>query len=123
MRILIILVSVALFATACSPTRAPVTAPETAVNAAAVPAKKQLFLDVHHLGAGKVTEADVAAAHQKDLAVQGKHGVKYLSYWVDTTSGTVVCLSEAPNAEAAIAVHKEAHGLLPESIAPVTEGR
>lgn len=83
----------------------------------------KLFLDVHHLGAGKVTAEAVAAAHQKDLAAQGKHNVKYLNYWLDEESGTVMCLAEAPSVEAAIQVHREAHGLIPESIAEVSEGR
>ncbi len=83
----------------------------------------KLYLDVHHLGAGKVTAKDVAGAHQKDLAVGPKHNVKYLNYWLDAASGTVVCLSEAPSAEAAVAVHREAHGLIPESIEEVQEGR
>lgn len=82
-----------------------------------------LYLDVHHLGAGKVTAKDVAAAHAKDLAVQSKHGAKYLNYWFDESSGTVMCLVQAPSAAAAVAVHKEAHGLIPESIEPVSEGR
>jgi len=84
---------------------------------------KKLFLDAHHLGAGKVTAADVAAAHQKDLAVEGKHGVRYLNYWFDGDTGTVVCLSEAPSAAAALAVHREAHGLMPVTIDEVKEGR
>ena len=84
---------------------------------------KKLFLDVHHMGAGKVTAEDVAGAHKKDLAAEGKHDVKYINYWFDKDSGTIMCLSEAPNAEASIAVHKEAHGLLPDSIAEVSEGR
>ena len=83
----------------------------------------KLYMDVHHLGAGKVTASDVAGAHQKDLAVEGKRHVKYLNYWLDADSGTVMCLSEAPSAEAAIAVHKEAHGLIPDSIEEVSEGR
>jgi hypothetical protein len=83
----------------------------------------KLFMDVHQLGAGKVTANDVAGAHQKDLAVQAKHQVKYLNYWLDADSGTVMCLSEAPSAEAAIAVHKEAHGLIPDTIEEVAEGR
>jgi hypothetical protein len=82
-----------------------------------------LFLDVHHLDAGKVTAKDVAAAHAKDLAVQSKHGAKYLNYWFDQSSGTVMCLVQAPSAAAAVAVHAEAHGLLPESIERVSEGR
>jgi uncharacterized protein YcfL len=84
---------------------------------------KKLYLDVHHLGAGKVTAADVAAAHAKDLAAQGPYDVKYLNYWFDAKTGTVMCLSEAPSEEAAIAVHREAHGLVPESIEEVAEGR
>jgi hypothetical protein len=84
---------------------------------------RKLFLDFHHLGAGKVTPEAVAEAHKKDLAVQGKHDVKYLNYWLDQDSGTVVCLSEAPTAEAAVTVHTEAHGLVPDSIAEVSEGR
>jgi len=84
---------------------------------------KKLFMDIHHLGPGKVTAAAVAAAHQRDLAVQAKHGARFLNYWFDADSGTVVCLCEAPSAEAALAVHKEAHGLMPESVEEVVEGR
>jgi hypothetical protein len=84
---------------------------------------KKLFMDVHHLGKGKVTPEAVAEAHKKDLAVQGKYKVNYLNYWVDPESGTVMCLSEAPNAAAAVKTHKEAHGLVPETIAEVKEGR
>jgi hypothetical protein len=83
----------------------------------------KLFLDVHRLGEGKVSPKDVANAHRQDLAIQAKHGVKYLNYWFDETNGTVMCLSEAPNAEAAIAVHREANGLIPDSIEEVSEGR
>ena len=64
------------------------------------------FMDVHVMPG--VTKDKVAAAHAKDVAIQGKHGVKFQSYWVDEKSGKVFCLSEAPNAEAAMAVHKEA---------------
>jgi hypothetical protein len=84
---------------------------------------KKLFLDLHDLGPGKVNAQAVAAAHQKDLATGGKYGVNFKAYWLDEAQGQIHCLVEAPNAEAAIAVHKEAHGLLPDSIAEVTEGR
>jgi hypothetical protein len=83
----------------------------------------KLYMDVHHLPAGKVTAADVAEAHKKDVAAQGPHNVRFLNYWFDAASGTVMCLAEAPSAEAAVAVHREAHGLLPASIEEVTEGR
>ncbi len=84
---------------------------------------KKLFMDVHEMGANKVTAADVAGAHQKDLAAQDKHGVKFLDYWVDPASGNIYCLSEAAKSDDVVATHKEAHGLLPKTIAEVTEGR
>lgn len=83
---------------------------------------KQFFLDVHNLGAGNVTEAAVAEAHGKDLAVEKKHGVHFINYWVDVKSGTVFCLSEAPDSNAVIQTHKEAHGLLPTYVLEVKQG-
>lgn len=83
----------------------------------------KLFMDVHHLGPGKVTLKDVAGAHKRDLEVGSKYHVRFLNYWLDAANGTIMCLSEAPSAEAAIATHKEAHGLLPDSIEEVIEGR
>lgn len=80
-----------------------------------------LYLDVHHKVEGLTREA-VEQAHQADLAAQGAHGVKYLRYWYDTTSGRVYCLVEAPNKEAAEAVHREAHGLVADELNEVTEG-
>lgn len=81
-----------------------------------------LFLDIHYLGAGKVTAADVAGAHEKDLAVQEKHGVSFVNYWVDEKLGTVLCLSEASKAEDIISTHKEAHGLVPDKVHKVMQG-
>ena len=80
-----------------------------------------LFMDVHENLPG-VKAADVAEAHQKDLAIQDQYGVDYRQYWVDEAGGKVFCLVEAPSAEAAAAVHKEAHGLLPDHAYPVVEG-
>ena len=80
-----------------------------------------LFMDVHHHIEGLTAEA-VAGAHARDLEVQEKHGVKYLKYWFDEGSGRVFCLVEAPNQEAAAAVHQEAHGLLADEITEVREG-
>jgi Protein of unknown function (DUF4242) len=79
-----------------------------------------LFMDVHNVEGG-VSEADVAAAHKADLATQGAHGVNYLRYWVDAKAGKIFCLCEAPDAAAAVTVHQEAHGLVPDEIYPVTE--
>ena len=80
-----------------------------------------LFMDVHDHIEGLTADA-VTNAHKADLSVQGKHNVKYLRYWFDETAGKVFCLVEAPNKEAAIAVHREAHGLVADEIIEVKEG-
>lgn len=79
-----------------------------------------LFMDVHTIEGG-VSAGDVAGAHERDLATQGAHGVNYLRYWVDETAGKIFCLVEAPDAEAANTVHREAHGLVADEIFPVSE--
>ena len=80
-----------------------------------------LFMDVHHLD-GTVTLDDVKKAHAADLETQGAHGVDYQRYWVDEANGTIFCLVDAPDAEAARTVHREAHGLVADEIHPVAEG-
>lgn len=80
-----------------------------------------LFMDVHK-GVDGLTAQAVADAHKKDLETQGKYGVKYLKYWFNEKDGTVFCLSEAPDKESAVRVHKEAHGLEPDEIIEVKEG-
>ena len=82
----------------------------------------QLYMDVHEQLPDGTAASDVAHAHQADLATQERHGVRYLRYWVDEAGGKVFCLVEAPDQNAAIAVHREAHGLLPDHIYPVIEG-
>ena len=79
-----------------------------------------LFLDVHNLDG--VTLDDVAKAHDADLQAQDAYDVHYLRYWVNEEHGKVFCLVDAPDAETAAAVHREAHGLLADEIFPVTEG-
>jgi peptidyl-tRNA hydrolase len=80
-----------------------------------------LFMDVHERVDG-LTAAAVAEAHRRDVETQQRYGVEYLRYWFDEGSGKVFCLVEAPDAGAAVAVHREAHGLLADSITPVVEG-
>ena len=80
-----------------------------------------LFMDTHSHIEGLTADA-VAQAHAADLKTQAKYGVKYLRYWFDEDAGKVFCLIEAPNKEAAIAVHREAHGLLADEIVEVKEG-
>lgn len=80
-----------------------------------------LFMDVHEI-AGGVAMDDVAKAHLADLQTQSAHDVRYLRYWVDEATGRVFCLVEAPSAQAATAVHQEAHGLVADQIFQVQEG-
>ena len=91
-------------------------------QASALTGNKKLFLDIHKLGAGNVTTAAVAEAHKKDLAVESKYGVNFINYWVDEKAGVIMCLSEAPDSNAVISTHKDAHGLLPDEIQTVKQG-
>jgi hypothetical protein len=80
-----------------------------------------LYMDIHSISGG-VACSDVAEAHKADLQAQGRRDVRYLRYWVDEQQGKIFCLVEAPSAEAAATVHKEAHGLLADEIFQVQEG-
>jgi Protein of unknown function (DUF4242) len=81
-----------------------------------------LFMDVHQTMPEGATAKDVAAAHSADVATQDKYGVKYLQYWVDEEARKIFCLVEAPDAETANTVHREAHGLVADEIHPVIAG-
>ena len=48
--------------------------------------------------------------------------MEYQRYWVDESRGRIFCPVEAPDAEAARAVHQEAHGLVADDIFLVREG-
>jgi Protein of unknown function (DUF4242) len=78
-------------------------------------------MDIHQHVEGLTADA-VGQAHEADLKTQEKYGVKYLRYWFDEGSGKVFCLVEAPNKEAANAVHREAHGLVADELVEVQEG-
>ena len=77
-----------------------------------------LYMDIHEVPGA--TLEDVAKAHMADMATQGKYGVNYIKYWMNQKNGKVYCMCTAPNAEAAAAVHKEAHGLVADRIVEVT---
>jgi class 3 adenylate cyclase len=79
-----------------------------------------MYMDRHELSG--VTPEDVAAAHLRDLEVQGKYGVRYLTYWFDDSSGAVFCLAEGPSADAVNSVHRESHGLVANRILEVERG-
>lgn len=76
-----------------------------------------LFMDRHDIR--DATAEAVAEAHQQDLRVQARHACKTLTYWYDEQRGTAFCLIEAPAAAAVRALHREAHGLIPNVIIEV----
>jgi len=92
-------------------------------TAASLTDQNKFFLDVHYLGEGNVTAKSVAAAHQKDLAVEKKYGVNFINYWVDEKAGVVMCLSQAKDSTSVINTHREAHGLLPAFVLQVKPGQ
>ncbi len=79
-----------------------------------------LFMDRHELG--DANPEAVAEAHTKDLDVQAKHNVRFLTYWFDEPAQRVFCLADAPNKEAVATVHREAHGLIPNDVIEVNQG-
>ncbi|HVE45503.1 MAG TPA: nickel-binding protein [Acidimicrobiales bacterium] len=81
-----------------------------------------LFMDVHHKLPEGATAKDVSDAHMADLRVQEKFAVNYINYWLDDKSGKVFCLVDAPDAQAAEACHREAHGLTADEIYEVVQG-
>ena len=78
------------------------------------------YMDMHDIPGVKA--ADVAKAHEADVAIQGKYGVDYTQYWVDEGEGKVFCLDNAPDKETATRVHREAHGLEAHTLYEVEQG-
>jgi class 3 adenylate cyclase len=78
-----------------------------------------LFMDRHDIPGASA--ADIAAAHVRDLGVQDRFGVRFLTYWFEDHTDLGFCLVEAPNKEAVEATHREAHGLLPSQVIEVDE--
>jgi len=77
-----------------------------------------IYMDIHQHIEGLTAEA-AEGVHAKDLETQDRYGVKYLKYWFDEGTGKIFCLIHAPNKEAAIAVHREAHGLVADEVIEV----
>ena len=76
------------------------------------------YMDIHEIPGG-INAEEVAKAHAQDVEVQSKYGVSYHKYWVNEKAGKIFCLCHAPNAEAAVQVHREAHGNVAEKIIQV----
>jgi len=78
------------------------------------------YLDIHDIPGVKA--ADVVGAHAADVRVQDDFGVTYRHYWVDEEAGKVFCLVDAPDRDTANRVHREAHGLVAQTLYEVTQG-
>jgi len=76
-----------------------------------------IYMDRHDMPG--VPASVVADAHQKDLKLQDKYGVKILTYWFDEGRGSAFCLIDAPVAEKVTQLHAEAHGAVPTKIIEV----
>jgi len=76
-----------------------------------------LYMDRHEMS--NVTEEELAAAHDRDVALQHEHGADCHTYWFDADRQSAFCLIDAPNPEAIQALHGEAHGAHPSEIIEV----
>ena len=74
-----------------------------------------LYMDIHEVPGG-VSAEDVAKAHAEDVKIEHKYDVHYHKYWVNEKAGKIFCLCHAPNAEAAIQVHRQAHGMVADKL-------
>lgn len=77
-----------------------------------------IYMDRHDVSEA-VTAEIVAQIHQEDLKIQHKYGCRGLTYWFDDTRKTAFCLVEAPNEDAIVRMHKNAHGEVPHQIIEV----
>ena len=76
-----------------------------------------IYMDRHD--AKGATLEGCAISHKKDLAIQGKYGVRFITYWVDEFRSKAFCLVDAPNKDALQKAHDEAHGGLANEIIEV----
>lgn len=77
-----------------------------------------MYMDIHDMPG--VTRDDLAQAHAADMKVQGQFGVEYHKYWLNEDTGKVYCLCSAPNADAAVSVHRQSHGAVAQRLIEVT---
>ena len=76
-----------------------------------------IYMDRHEMEGA--TAKAVADAHQKDLKLQEKYGIKLMTYWFDESRGSAFCLIDAPAKEKVRQLHEEAHGSIPHKIVEV----
>ena len=77
-----------------------------------------LFMDRHEVP-DDATPQDIARDHAKDVEIQAKYGVDYITYWFDHQSSAGFCLAEGPSVAAVEAVHRAAHGQMATKVTEV----
>ena len=77
-----------------------------------------MYMDIHDMPG--VTRDDLAKAHAADMKIQSQFGVEYHKYWFNENTGKVYCLCTAPNADAAVSVHRQSHGAVAQRLLEVT---
>ena len=77
-----------------------------------------IYMDRHDVSEA-VTAEIVAQLHKEDLKIQHIYGCRGLTYWFDDIRKTAFCLLEAPNKDAIVEMHKNAHGEVPHQILEV----
>jgi len=66
-----------------------------------------VFMDIHNTTGA--TAEDIAAAHQRDLALQDNYNCKFVYLWHDIPNCTAFCVFEAPDKESVIKLHNKTH--------------
>ncbi len=74
-------------------------------------------MDRHDLS--NADAAEIASAHIKDLSLQAKFGIQFLNYWFDYERQHAFCMVRGPNRDAVEAVHRAAHGMIPNQVIEV----
>jgi len=72
-------------------------------------------MDIHELPGG-VSAEDVAKAHAQDVKIEDKYGRSLSQILGERKGRKIFCLCHAPDAEAAVEVHRQAHGMVADKI-------
>jgi class 3 adenylate cyclase len=83
------------------------------------PERVPFYMDRHEFSG--LTAAEAAATHLRDLEVQDRFGVRFLTYWFDEERQTAFCLAKAGDADAVESVHRASHGFMAYQIIEVDE--
>jgi hypothetical protein len=78
-----------------------------------------LFIDIHNDFRENANVDFIEKSYSENTTVQKEYGVNFLNYWSDRKTGTIFCLSQAPDSNAIIFAHREAHILTPRTILEV----